>query len=114
MNTKALLGSADKGLDTIAMVRISSRISYEYNGQRKNIKQIYNSCKKRRGRSRYLLSVNVTVGQEKKDGRSIDAKIVCVRNLANRKDWLALICADTSLSEEEIIRIYGKRWDRRL
>lgn len=93
------------------MVKVSSRIRYDYNGKRKNIKQIYNSCKKRRGRSRYLLSVNVSVGQEQKDGHSIDAKIVCVRNRANRKDWLALICTDTSLREEEIIRIYGKRWD---
>ena len=40
----------------------------------------------------------------------IPAKIVCVRNKANRKDWLAFICTDTTLSEEEIIRIYGKRW----
>jgi F-type H+-transporting ATPase subunit delta len=29
---------------------------------------------------------------------------------ANRKDWLAFICTATTLSEEEIIRIYGKRW----
>lgn len=36
---------------------------------------------------------------------------MCVRNRANRKDWLALICTDTTLSEAEIIRIYGKRWD---
>ena len=113
-NPHQIVQIKDKGLDTIAMVKISSRISYEYNGKRMNIKQIYSSCKKRRGRSRYLLSVNVKVvkvGQEQKDGRSIDAKIVCVRNRANRKDWLALICTDTSLSEEEIIRIYGKRWD---
>ena len=40
----------------------------------------------------------------------IPAKIVCVRNKVNRKDWLAFICTDTTLSEEEIIRIYGKRW----
>ena len=40
----------------------------------------------------------------------IPAKIVCVRNKTNRKDWLAFICTDTTLSEEEIIRIYGKRW----
>lgn len=100
-----------KGLDTIAMVKISSRISYEFNGERRNIKQIYNSCKKRRGRSRYLLSVPVRVGQDKKDGHSIDAGIVCVRNRINRKDWLVLICTDMSLREEDIIRIYGKRWD---
>ena len=36
--------------------------------------------------------------------------LVCVRNKANRKDWLAFICTDTTLSEEEIIRVYGKRW----
>lgn len=42
---------------------------------------------------------------------TIPAKIVCVRNKNNRKDWLALISTDTTLSEEEIIRIYGKRWD---
>ena len=106
-NPHQIVQIKDKGLDTIAIVKTS----YEYNGKRRNIKQIYSSCKKRRGRSRYLLSVNVKVGQEQKDGRSIDAKIVCVRNRANRKDWLALICTDTSLSEEEIIRIYGKRWD---
>ena len=35
---------------------------------------------------------------------------VCVRNKANRKEWLAFICTDMTLSEEEIIRIYGKRW----
>ena len=93
------------------MVKISSRISYEFNGERRNIKQIYNSCKKRRGRSRYLLSVPVRVGQDKKDGHSVDAGIVCVRNRINRKDWLALICTDMSLREEDIIRIYGKRWD---
>ena len=51
-------------------------------------------------------SVDVIVGKE----NPIPAKIVCVRNKANRKDWLAFICTDTSLSEEEIIRIYGKRW----
>lgn len=110
-NPRQVVELKNKGLDTIAMVKVSSRINYEYNGKRQNIKQIYNSCKKRRGRSRYLLSVSVKVGQDQKDGRSVDARIVCVRNRANRKDWLALICTDMSLSEEEIIRIYGKRWD---
>ena len=100
-----------RGLDTIAMVKVSSKISYDYNGKRKNIKQIYNSCKKCRGRSRYLLSVEVRVGQDEKDGHSVNARIVCVRNRNNRKEWLALICTDMSLSEKEIIRIYGKRWD---
>ena len=33
-----------------------------------------------------------------------------MRNRNNRKDWIALISTDVTLSEEEIIRIYGKRW----
>ena len=38
------------------------------------------------------------------------SRIVCVRKKPNRKDWLAILCTNTELSEEEIIRIYGKRW----
>lgn len=98
-------------LDVIAMVKVSSKIKYEFEGERKNIKQIYRSCRKRRGRSRYLLSIPVKVGRQDKDDAEIDARIVCVKNRANRKDWLAIICTDMSLSEAEIIRIYGKRWD---
>ena len=95
-----------KGMDVIAMIKKSSRIKYSYGGEQLNIKEIYSRNKKRRGRSKYLLSVDVMVGKE----NPIPAKIVCVRNKANRKDWLAFICTDTTLSEEEIIRIYGKRW----
>lgn len=53
-----------------------------------------------------MLSIHVIVGKE----NQVPAKIVCVRNKANRKDRLAFLCTDTTLSEEEIIRIYGKRW----
>lgn len=95
-----------KGMDVIAMIKKSSRIKYSYGGEQLNIKEIYSRNKKRRGRSKYLLSVDVMVGK----ANPIPAKIVCVRNKANRKDWLAFICTATTLSEEEIIRIYGKRW----
>ena len=39
------------------------------------------------------------------------AKLVYVRNKANKKDWIAIICTDTKLSEEEIIKRYGYRWN---
>ena len=65
----------DCGLDTIAMVKKSSKIQYGYQDGRYSIKEIYRQCKKRRGRSKYLLSVDITVGDE-----AIPAKIVCVRN----------------------------------
>ena len=100
-------------LNTIAMIKKSSKINYIFNGEKLNIKQIFSKCKKRPGRSRYLLSVMVTVTAKDENGNevTVPAKIVCVRNRSNRKDWLALICTNTELSEEEILRIYGKRWD---
>ena len=105
-NPAQLVAVKNLGLNSIAMIKKSSRIRYEYEGQMLSIKKIYGICKKRRGRSRYLLSVNVMIGKEQK----IPAKIVCVRNKRNKKDWIAFICTNPDLSEEEIIRIYGKRW----
>ena len=100
-----LIAVKNLGLDSIAMIKKSSRIYYEYEGKQLSIKKIFGICKKRRGRSKYLLSVNVMVCKEK-----LPAKIVCVRNKKNKKDWIAFICTNPELSEEEIIRIYGKRW----
>ena len=105
-NPSQITAIKSKGMDVIAMIKKSSRIKYAYGDKQLNIKEIYSRNKKRRGRSKYLLSVDVMVGKD----NPIPAKIVCVRNKANRKDWLAFVCTDTTLSEEEIIRIYGKRW----
>jgi hypothetical protein len=95
-----------RNMDVITMIKKSSRIKYSYNGEQLNIKEFYARNKKRRGRSKYLVSIDVMVGKES----PIPAKIVCVRNRANRKDWLAFLCTNPDISEEEIIRIYGKRW----
>jgi hypothetical protein len=46
-----------------------------------------------------------------KDGEPIPAKVVYVRNKNKRNEYLCIISTDTPLDEDEIIRIYGKRWD---
>ena len=94
-------------LDTIAMMK-KSKTKYFYQGEKLNVKEIYRRNKKRRGCSRYLLAVSVDI---EKDGETMPAKLVYVRNKSRRKDGLVLVSTDTQLSEEEIIRIYGKRWD---
>ena len=105
-NPAQLTAIKNLGLDCIAMIKKSSRLYYEYDGKLLSIKKIFDICKKRRGRSKYLLSVNVMAGKE----HTISAKVVCVRNKKNKKDWVAFICTNPELSEEEIIRIYGERW----
>lgn len=96
------------GYDVIGMVKKTPKMFFRYNGEDMSLISIYNRNKKRRGRSKYLLSVTIDVI---KDGAVIPAKVVYVRNRNNRKEYLCLISTDTTLSEEEIIRIYGKRWD---
>ena len=96
------------GYDVIGMVKKTPKMFFRYNGEDMSLISIYNRNKKRRGRSRYLLSVTVDVV---KDGSVIPAKVVYVRNRHKRKEYLCLISTDITLSEEEIIRIYGKRWD---
>lgn len=71
-----LIAVKNLGLDSIAMIRKGSRIYYEYEGEQLSIKKIFGICKKRRGRSK-----------------------------KNKKDWIAFICTNPELSEEEIIRI---------
>ena len=96
------------GYDVIGMVKKTPKMFFRYNDEDMSLVSIYNKNKKRRGRSRYLLSVMVDVV---KDGKTIPAKVVYVRNRNKRKEYLCLISTDTDLDENEIVRIYGKRWD---
>ena len=94
--------------DVIGMVKKSSKMFFRYDGEDMSLVTIYNKNEKRRGRSKYLLSVMVDVV---KDGEIIPAKVVYVRNRNKRREYLCLISTDVNLDENEIIRIYGKRWD---
>lgn len=96
------------GYDVIAMVKKTPKMFFRYDGEDMSLISIYNKNRKRRGRSRYLLSVMVDVV---KNGETIPAKVVYVRNRNKRKEYLCIISTDIELDEDEIIRIYGKRWD---
>ena len=100
-------------LDVIAMLKKSSKVFYEYRGEQMDIKKIYSMNRKRPGKSKYLLSVQVNLIQKQKGKiiSRIPARIVYVRNKSDRKDWIALISTDMEISEEEIIRRYGSRWN---
>jgi hypothetical protein len=93
-----------KHLPVIGMVKNSPRIHYTFNGQSLDLKAIYRRLKKRRGRAKILASAHVMLKE------TVAAKLVFVRD-KRKKDWLALLSTDTNLADDEIVRIYGKRWD---
>jgi len=66
--------------------------------------------RKKRGRAKILASVVVSLGLDDNE-KEIQARIVFVHDRNRSKNWLAILSTDTNLPEEEIVRLYGKRWD---
>ena len=73
-----------------------------------DVKEIYSRNRKRRGVSKYLLSISAEVSD--KSGKTIEVKLVYARNHSNKKDWVCFVCTDMSLAEEEILKRYLIRW----
>ena len=109
-----LIALSDIGAEVIAMIKKGSTKYTWLNPatglvETLNVKEIYSRNRKRRGKSKYLLSVNVIVSDN--EGNQIPAKLVYARNHSNRKEWVCFICTDTTLDEEQILRIYTMRWN---
>jgi hypothetical protein len=100
----ATVAAVCEHIDVIGMVKKTPKIHYVYNGHQLDLMAIYRKLKKRRGRAKIKASAVVTL----KDGPNV--KLVFVQD-RRKKDWLALMSTDIDLANEEIIRIYGKRWD---
>ena len=100
------------GLHVTARIKDTTKIKYLIDGKQKTAKEIYRENRKRRGKSKYLLSVIVSLYTADENGQivTVPAKIVYVRNRQKSKAWIALLSTDTGLLEEEIIECYGKRW----
>jgi len=98
---RALIGV----IHVICMLKNTPKIFYEHEGQSLTLAMIYRRLKKRPGKARVKASVVVGIGEGKL------AKIVFVRNRRSGCGWLAILCTDVTLSDDEVIRLYGKRWD---
>jgi hypothetical protein len=97
------------GMHTICMLKDTGNVTYELQGWPLILKDLYKSIRKRCGRARVLAEVLVTIGADDQ-GIPVPAKIVFVRDRSSKK-WLALLSTDTTLTAEEIIQLYGRRWD---
>lgn len=95
-------------LPVVCRLKRMPNIFYTYKNQKLNLKQLYKKVKKKSGK--VAASVIVTLGQDK-NGHPIKVKIIFVQDNKNKDKWVALLSTDISLDAQEIIRIYGKRWD---
>ena len=83
-------------------IKRTPNIHYLSPGRLCSVEDIYRQIKKRPGRAKILAS---TLVEMKYGGQ---AKIVFVRD-RRKKDWLSLLTTDTTLADDEVVRIYGKR-----
>jgi hypothetical protein len=88
----------------ICMLKNMYRVFYLYQGMNLSLDAMYRHVKKRPGKATIKASVIVSMNTGQK------VKIVFVRDRRG-KDWLAILSTAITLSDEEIVRIYGKRWD---
>lgn len=101
----------DYPLHVICMIK-PMRATYGYQGERYTLKELYAHLKKKRGRAIVKAEAVVSLGLNDQ-GKEIKAKIIFVknRNSKGKRNWLALLSTDIEMENEEIIRLYGKRWD---
>ncbi|WP_036667212.1 IS4 family transposase [Paenibacillus darwinianus] len=95
----------DRGLDVIGMVKADKK-RYLVGGRRLSLQELYFEAIPVLGKSKGILR---SIRTELSPG--ITVTMVFVRHRSKKKEWLAILCTDCTLPEEEIIRIYGIRWD---
>ncbi len=93
--------TVEKGLDVIGMVK---PLKF-FQNRRFSLNELYTKALRVHGKKGILKTIFVQLES------GIPVKIVFVQHRSLKKEWLAILSTDCSLSEEEIIRIYGMRWD---
>jgi hypothetical protein len=94
-----------RGLDVVGMVKNDNK-RFLVQGRKLSLKELYAAAPSAGSKKCHIL-------------RSIRTELVCgiqvhvvfVRHRTNKKEWLAILTTDLSISVEEIIRIYAIRWD---
>ncbi|SDI68453.1 Transposase DDE domain-containing protein [Natribacillus halophilus] len=94
----------EQGLDVIGMVK-KMKQRYIVDGKQVDLEQLYRLAVPRTGKKALLRSIHTTMAN------GVPVKVVFVRNRNKKSDWLAILSTDCTLSDQEIIRIYGMRWD---
>lgn len=103
-----IIGLLEQKQQVICMLK-SAKTKYGYKGFDLTLNELYKSVRKRCGRAKILASTQVELGTDSRK-RPVMAKIVFVRARNTRK-WLALLSTDVDLDDEEIVKLYKRRWD---
>lgn len=94
----------EQGIDVIGMVKATNQ-RYLVDNKRVGLKELYRLATPTSGKKGILRSIQTTMAN------GVAVKVVFIRNRNKRSEWLAILSTDCTLTDTEIIRIYGMRWD---
>ena len=97
------------GLESVAMLKRSSKVYYRYRGRNYSIKALYQrllNSKRPAGQS-YLYSSIVEANFQ---GQVFPVKIIFVAKKGVRNQYLVLASTNTNLTPQQIIQLYSRRW----
>ena len=100
----SVIATLRKHIHVICMLKDHPKWFYEYNEKKLRLADLYYKLKKKRGKAKIKASVLVKLSNGQ------PARVVFVPS-DNKRGWLALLSTDLSISGEEIVWLYGKRWD---
>jgi hypothetical protein len=92
------------GLDVIGMVKATNQ-RYLVDHRRLSLKELYKVATPVQGKKGIMRSIRTTMAN------GVQVKVVFIQNRNKKSEWLAILSTDCTLSEQEIVRIYGMRWD---
>jgi hypothetical protein len=93
-----------RGLHAVGMVKADNK-RYQIGMESLSLQELYYAATPIKRRNKGVLrSIRAELA-------GIPITMVFVRHRSKKKEWLAILCTDLSLTEEEIIQTYGIRWD---
>ena len=100
----SIINTLSKHIHIICMLKDHPNWLYQYNSKNLRFRDLYSKLKKKPGKAKIKASVIVKLPNGE------DARIIFAPS-DKKRGWLAILSTDTTLAEEEIVRLYGKRWD---
>ncbi len=96
-----------RGLQVIGMVK-NDKKRYLVKGNRIDLKALYMAASQVEGKNRNILRY---IHTHLVAGDPVPVQVVFVRHRTRKKEWLAILSTDLTLTPQEVIRIYRMRWD---
>ncbi len=99
-----------KNVHGIGMLKAMHKIFYNYNDKLYTLSDLYALIADKIPNDKDKFSVVVTF-KGAKDTDPMSMKILFIREMSRKRSWLALGTTDLSLSDDDILILYSRRWD---